>query len=72
MDARHFRKARNQAGLSQQKAAAELGVSQSYLLDAGEGPTAFVAGTGAEDGSGLQAIAGYLAAVAIILAAKDD
>ena len=31
MDARPFRKARNQAGLSQQKAAAELGVSQSYL-----------------------------------------
>ena len=31
MDAQQFRKARNQAGLSQQKAAAELGVSQSYL-----------------------------------------
>ncbi len=31
MDARQFRQARNQAGLSQQKAAAELGVSQSYL-----------------------------------------
>ena len=31
MEARQFRQARNQAGLSQQKAAAELGVSQSYL-----------------------------------------
>jgi len=31
MDARQFRHARNQAGLSQQQAAAELGVSQSYL-----------------------------------------
>ena len=31
MDARQFRKARKQAGLSQQQAAAELGVSQSYL-----------------------------------------
>ena len=40
MDARQFRKARNQAGLSQQQAAAELGVSQSYLsmLEKGQRP----------------------------------
>ena len=40
MDARHFRQARNQAGLSQQEAAAELGVSQSYLsmLEKGQRP----------------------------------
>ena len=40
MDARQFRKARNQAGLSQQQAAAELGVSQSYLsmLERGQRP----------------------------------
>src|SRR5208283_6150670 len=31
MDARQFRQARNQAGLSQQQAAAELSISQSYL-----------------------------------------
>jgi len=31
MDANGFKRARRQAGLSQQKAAAELGVSQSYL-----------------------------------------
>src|SRR5208337_5172450 len=40
MDARQFRQARNQAGLSQQQAAAELGVSQSYLsmLEKGQRP----------------------------------
>jgi len=31
MDVGHFKRARNQAGLSQQQAATELGVSQSYL-----------------------------------------
>ena len=40
MDANDFKRARKQAGLSQQKAAAELGVSQSYLsmLENGERP----------------------------------
>ena len=40
MDARQFRQARNQAGLSQQQAAADLGVSQSYLsmLEKGQRP----------------------------------
>ena len=40
MDGRQFRKARNQAGLRQQQAAAELGVSQSYLsmLEKGQRP----------------------------------
>jgi transcriptional regulator with XRE-family HTH domain len=40
MDARSFKDARKQAGWSQQKAAAELGVSQSYLsmLENGERP----------------------------------
>ena len=40
MDAQHFRQARNHAGLSQQQAAAGLGVSQSYLsmLEKGHRP----------------------------------
>jgi transcriptional regulator with XRE-family HTH domain len=40
MNARYFKQARRRAGLSQQKAAAELGVSQSYLsmLENGERP----------------------------------
>ena len=40
MDARTFRESRMQAGLSQQRAAAELGVSQSYLsmLENGQRP----------------------------------
>jgi transcriptional regulator with XRE-family HTH domain len=40
MDARQFRHARNEAGLSQQQAAAGLGVSQSYLsmLEKGQRP----------------------------------
>jgi transcriptional regulator with XRE-family HTH domain len=40
MDVRQFQQARNQAGLSQQQAASELGVSQSYLsmLEKGQRP----------------------------------
>ena len=71
MDVGHFKRARKQADLTQQRAAAKLRVCQSYLSMMENGPKGIVARTRAKDGSRLQALAGFIPAERGTMGSKD-